>query len=85
MQANITRKKMKAKQEDEAKKGARFDLQERIARLDDQGGVAAAKVEERVDGEGRRRRGRTKHRTKRRTVRPAHIKHLVSRITRLMH
>ena len=35
-------------------------------------------------GAGRRRRCRTKHRTKRRTVRPALIKHLNARITRLM-
>ena len=44
--------------------------------VDDQGGVATAKVEEEEVGAGRRRRGRTKHRTKRRTVKPAHIKHL---------
>ena len=63
------------------------DLQERIDDLgpvEDQGAATPAKVEE-VDGLGRRRRGRTKHRTKRRTVRPAHIKHLIARITRLMH
>jgi len=62
------------------------DLEERIDDLgpvEDQGGVAA-EVEE-VDGLGRRRRRRTKHRAKRRTVKPAHIKHLISRITRLMH
>ena len=47
-------------------------------------GVATTKTEEQV-GDGRRRRGRTKHRAKRRTVKPAHIKHLISRITRLMH
>ena len=57
------------------------DRIEALGPIDDQGVVAAAKVEE-VDGLGRRRRGRTKHRTKRRTVRPAHIKHLKASITR---
>ena len=62
------------------------DVAERIEALGpvDDKGVVDAKVEEEV-GAGRRRRGRTKHRTKRRTIRPAHIKQLIARITRLMH